>query len=80
MTKSGDSQGLLQLYGVVNHIFGEIAQRNQRIVTPIGIAASLYLEDESTFQRTDGEAVRANVLRTRSIEQLRRLAHLGKVI
>lgn len=44
------------------------------------LAAALYLEDESTFQRTDGEGMRANVLRERAIEQLRRLAHLGRVM
>ena len=44
------------------------------------LSAALYLEDESTFQRTDGEGMRANLLRERAIEYLRRLAHLGSVI
>jgi hypothetical protein len=44
------------------------------------LAAALYLEDESTFQRTDGEGMRANAMRERAIEQMRRLAHLGRVI
>jgi hypothetical protein len=44
------------------------------------LSAALYLEDESTFQRTEGEGMRANVLRERAIEYLRRLAHLGSVI
>tara|TARA_Y100001938_G_C8036202_1_gene403461 strand:+ start:561 stop:1091 length:531 start_codon:yes stop_codon:yes gene_type:complete len=65
------STGVTVQEGEMAHVLREICA---------DIAASLYLEDESTFQRTDGEAVRANVLRTRSIEQLRRLAHLGKVI
>jgi hypothetical protein len=44
------------------------------------LAASIYLEDESTFQRTESESMRANTLRERSTEQLRRLAHLGRVM
>ena len=57
---------------------GEMAHVLREICADI--ASALYLEDESTFQRTEGEGMRANVLRERSIEGLRRLAHLGKVI
>jgi len=42
-------------------------------------AASIYLEDESTFQRTDGEGMRASVLRERTESTLTRLAHIGGV-
>jgi len=57
---------------------GEMAHILREICADL--AAALYLEDESTFQRTEGEGLRANVLRERAIEYLRRLAHLGSVI
>jgi len=56
---------------------GEMAHILREICADI--AACLYLEDEAVFQRTDAEAVRANVLRERSMAQLKRLAHLGSV-
>tara|TARA_R100001443_G_scaffold114843_1_gene131443 strand:+ start:3985 stop:4512 length:528 start_codon:yes stop_codon:yes gene_type:complete len=57
---------------------GEMAHVLREICADL--AASLYLEDESTFQRTDGEGMRASVLRERTKQSLTRLAHLGGVI
>lgn len=56
---------------------GEMAHVLREICADI--SAALYMEDESTFQRTD-EGLRATAIRERATEQLRRLAHLGKVI
>ena len=56
---------------------GEMAHVLREICADISTA--LYLEDESTFQTSD-EGLRASALRERAIHQLRRLAHLGKVI
>jgi hypothetical protein len=43
------------------------------------LSASIYLEDESAFHQAGADPVRSNVLRTRGIGELRRLAHLGTV-
>lgn len=57
---------------------GEMAHVLREICADL--AAAIYLEDESTFQRTDGEGMRASVLRTRTETNLKRLAHLGGAI
>jgi hypothetical protein len=54
---------------------GEMAHILREICADL--SASIYLEDESTFQRTDGEGMRASMLRTRTEANLKRLAHLG---
>ena len=57
---------------------GEMAHVLREICADL--ASAIYMEDESTFQRTDGEGMRASVLRTRTETNLKRLAHLGGVI
>ena len=57
---------------------GEMAHILREICADL--AAAIYLEDESTFQRTDGEGMRASTLRTRTESNLKRLAHLGGAI
>lgn len=56
---------------------GEMAHVLREICADI--ASALYLEDESTFQRTD-DGLRATAIRERATNHLKRLAHLGKVI
>lgn len=56
--------------GEMSHVLREICA---------DIASALYLEDESTFQRTD-DGLRATAIRERATNHLKRLAHLGKVI
>ena len=65
------ASGVTVQEGEMAHILREICA---------DLAASIYLEDESTFQRTDGEGMRASALRLRTKETLTRLAHLGGVI
>jgi len=56
---------------------GEMAHVLREICADI--ASALYLEDESTFQRTD-DGLRATALRERATHSLKRLAHLGRVM
>jgi len=57
---------------------GEMAHVIREICADL--AACLYLEDEAVFfNRAEGDAIRANVLRERSQAQLKRIAHLGSV-
>lgn len=57
---------------------GEMAHVLREICADL--AACLYLEDEAVFfNRAEGDAIRANVLRERSQAHLKRLAHLGSV-
>tara|TARA_R110002167_G_scaffold26165_1_gene90202 strand:- start:6 stop:545 length:540 start_codon:yes stop_codon:yes gene_type:complete len=43
------------------------------------LAGAIYLEDDTAFHTSGGEALRSNVLRLRGKGELKRLAHLGSV-